>query len=294
MATHALDIVTILKCIKEAEDKFLGEGRKWGTKDEKQTLIFKWYAKYKNVLNKIIGLDAKASEDARELNDFLKSKGFAPMFHELTSNDIGVASILDKLVKWLQGTAQLVDIVAENRQTYPGFELPKEGTRIFETSRGLLAELKTRSNDTLWLLLPSRGIALEGLEMVKMAFELMSQEHAPARYYAGAKIPMLDFEVKPNINFMNGVDTYDQQGAYWFIAQAFQAFKMRMDEEGARVKVATGMRLFTASIPVKVKLVFNRPFYGWWTQDGLEELPIAVFCVDYDSWRKPAGRLEDL
>ena len=294
MATHALDIITILKCIKEAEDKFLGERRKWGTKDEKQALIFEWYAKYRDVLDKITGLDAKASKDAQELNDFLKSKGFAPMFHELTSNDIGVASILDKMVKWLKGTAQVVDIVAENRQTYPGFELPKEGTVIFETPRGLLAELRTRSNDTLWLLLPSRGIALEGLEMVKMAFELMSESHAPSMGYAGAEIPMLDFEIEPDINFMNSADTYDQQGAYWFIAQAFQAFKMRMDEEGARVKVATGIRLYTAKIPVKVKLVFNRPFYGWWTQDSLKGLPMAVFCANYDSWRKSADRLEDL
>jgi len=294
MATHALDIVTILKCIKEAEDKFLGEGRRWGTKDEKQLLIFEWYAKYRDALDKITGLDAKASKDSRELNDFLKSKGFAPMFHELSSNDIGVASILDKMVKWLQGTAQIVDIVAENRQTYPGFELPEEGTRIFETPKGLLAKLKTKSTDTLWLLLPSKGIVLAGLEMVKMAFDLMSEEHASSTRYAGAEIPMLDFEVEPDISFMNGADTYDQQGAYWFIAQAFQVFKMRMDEEGARVKVATGMRLFSARIPVKVKLVFNRPFYGWWTQDDFKELPMAVFCVDYDSWRKPAGRLEDL
>jgi hypothetical protein len=69
---------------------------------------------------------------------------------------------------------------------------------------------------------------------------------------------------------------------------------MRMDEKGARVKVATGIvskEAFSADQPSV--FVVNRPFYGWWTQEGLD-LPMAAFFADWESLHKPVGGLEDL
>ena len=68
---------------------------------------------------------------------------------------------------------------------------------------------------------------------------------------------------------------------------------MRMDETGARVKVATavGAERFMSVEPIL--LVLDRPFYGWWTQKGLN-LPMAAFFADWDALHQPAGSLEDL
>src|SRR3712207_1162207 len=87
--------------------------------------------------------------------------------------------------------------------------------------------------------------------------------------YAGAQVLMLDFDIKPDINWLLGAATYTEGGDYYFVAQAAQQFKMRMDETGARVKVATVVvATYTiAEEPVLFRL--DRPFYGWWTQRGL-------------------------
>ena len=68
-----------------------------------------------------------------------------------------------------------------------------------------------------------------------------------------------------------------------------------MDETGARVKVATAMGSHLVSARFFEPTVFtvDRPFYGWWTQRGID-VPMAVFFADWDCWRKPAGALEAL
>lgn len=291
--TQALDVVTILHCLQVLEETYLGKNRQWQTRNEEQVRVFEWYEKYKELLQRITGLDAKASLDWRELNEFLVSKGFCPIFEPFEG--IGVASVLDKMVKWYTGTAKLVDIHAQNGKTYPGFELPEGCVRVYKTAKGLLAELMTQSDDTLWLLLPNAGVQPAGLDMVQLAIDVMAGlDEDDIQFYDSAKIPMLDFNVKPDIKFMLGANTYDKNNDWWYIAQAFQQFRMRMDETGARVKVATGMVMLRGIMPVENKVIFDRPFYGWWTQKYLKQLPMAVFYADYDSWHKPEGFLESM
>jgi hypothetical protein len=66
-----------------------------------------------------------------------------------------------------------------------------------------------------------------------------------------------------------------------------------MNEEGARARVATGISMLRSASFAPVKLIFNRPFYGWFTQEGIE-LPMAVFYADFDSWTEPAGSLDEM
>jgi len=291
MATRALDVTTIMKCLRELEESFLGQNREWKTENEGQQRIFAWYSRFKDLLPKVRGLKAKASRKYDELNDFLTAEGFEPMFDPFEG--IGVASILDKLINWAGGTATLCEIYGRDQKTYPGFELPPDGVNIYQVSQGFLAELKTKSDDTLWLLLPKSGSTLSDLDMVQMAFDVMTENRRIAHMREGVQIPKLDFYVKPDLGFLLNASTTDLDGVLWYISQAFQMFKMRMNEKGARVKVATGIVMKSLSMGPS-KLVFDQPFYGWWTQKGLEELPMAVFYADYDSWKEPAGSLEDL
>jgi len=178
----------------------------------------------------------------------------------------------------------------------PGFELPGKGVNIYEVQgyRGsYLLELLTKSDDTLWLFVHD-DITLEGLDMVKLSMDVMRTSRKPpmGRTFAGAKVPMIEFDVKPDLRWLLGADTTTVSGDYYVIAQAAQHFKMRMDETGARVKVATALLLAGISQLPGV-FVVDRPFYGWWTQPGID-LPMAVFFADWDSWRKPAGSVEDL
>ena len=80
-----------------------------------------------------------------------------------------------------------------------------------------------------------------------------------------------------------------QDGQWWYIDQAFQQFMLRMNEKGARAKVATGIAMRKGGPLGPAVLHIDRPFVGWFTQQGAPELPIACFYADYDSWRKVAS-----
>ena len=70
---------------------------------------------------------------------------------------------------------------------------------------------------------------------------------------------------------------------------------MRMDETGARVKVATAMVASRCCVISEGPTVFvvDRPFYGWWTQTGVA-LPMAAFFAGWDSLHRPEGSLDEL
>lgn len=298
MATNALDIATIFQALSTLEDEFLGSGRFWLAHSDRMQKLLMLYVEFKEVVRRIHGLKAKASTNWEELNQWLVSERFEPLFSEFVG--IGVVSILDKLIQWLEGNAVLCQIHGADGQDHPGFELEPAGAVVCRVDGflGQLAKLKTKSQDTLWLYLPYRDEPyreepLTGLDMVEMAIEIHTAAKERDERYAGVQIPKVDFSIKPDVSFLIGLDTYDRKDDYWVIAQAFQQFKFRMNEEGARARVVTGIAVLRSLRTAPTQLVFDQPFYGWFTQAGVD-LPMAVFYADFDSWKEPAGTLDEL
>ncbi len=302
MATRALDVITIMHAL-EVLSKEIG-AQTWGAMNVKQQKLFEWYYQLKHNLDQISGLQAKASRFYNELNEFLVSNGFDPMVDPFDPNlGVGVVSILDKLVNWLNGPGELVTINT-NAGTKPGFELPPSGVEVFEVlgMEGLLIKLLTKSSDNLWIYTnPDKNIF--GLDMVSMALDVMSRPRtAPISKglygpdyptYGPVQVPMIDFNIKPDLEWLLGAATQGTAGSY-AIEQAKQQFKMRMDETGARVKVATVIVAKRSVVEEPKILTLDQPFYGWWSQKHLENIPMAVFFADYDVWKKPAGSLNDM
>lgn len=300
-STRALDVVTILHALSELDSEL--KTTAWAATNEEQKKVFALLDVYREELAKVTGLDAKASRDYGELNAFLTKRKFDPMVEPFDPKiGIGVVSVLDKLVQWIKGPGEKVEILTAKGER-PGFELPREGVNVYEVAgypKSYLLELLTKSDDTLWLFVHD-DTTLDGLDLVGLSMDVMSQARTtPMREshfgrgkkyqaFAGAQVPMLDFNIKPGLDWLLGAAT----GTGYFITQAVQQFKMRMDETGARVKVAT---VVVASRCIKeepVVFVLNRPFYGWWTQKGLN-MPMAAFFADWDSLHEPAGSLSDL
>lgn len=291
MGTKAFDAVTIFHALQTLEREFLGPGRIWHNANPIQASLFRAYRESQAYLDRLKDLNAKASTEWMELNDFLASEKFAPMF-DGPLNGIGVVSILDKLVKWLEaGTACQI---RAGEQLFPGFELGHPNFRTYRLANveTPLVEMVTQSGDNLFLLQTERD--LSGIELFEFALQVMQVKQAVANGYAAVQIPKVDFDLKPDISFLVGASTTDQYCDDWFVAQARQQFKFRMNELGARAKVATGVGMMRCMVREEPKkLVFDRPFLGWFVQQGIE-VPLAVFYADRDSWREPAGSLEDL
>ena len=304
MATRALDVVTILHAISVLDIELKTTG--WTAHNPQQEQVFAWLEQHRGLLASVTGLDAKASRFWQELNSFLTERKFDPMVAPFDPNKgIGVVSILDKLVHWLHGPGTVVEMHTEQGRR-PGFELPPTGVNIYEVEgyqRSYLLELLTKSDDTLWLF-PHNDTSLDGINLAKLSMDVMSKpRRTPMRKrmlgegeyprYAGAQVLMVDFDIKPDISWLLGADTHTEGGDHYFVDQAAQQFKLRMDQTGARVKVATATVILHSMREEPILFRLNRPFYGWWTQKGLD-LPMAAFFADWDALHKPAGSLEDL
>jgi hypothetical protein len=94
--------------------------------------LFTWLERYQDHLARITGLEAKASRFYEELNAFLTSKGFSLRLERFDpKKGLGVVSVLDTLVRWLEGPSTRCDI-ATRQGAMPGFELPPSGVNVFE------------------------------------------------------------------------------------------------------------------------------------------------------------------
>jgi hypothetical protein len=294
MSTQALDTTTILHALATLEGEFLGTQCVWEPVNGGQTKIFGWLTACKDQLKRVAGLKSKASTDYRVLNAFLAEERFSIRLNPFEG--IGVVSILDKLVEWLDGAAALTEIRGANGQTFPGFEIEANGAHVYRVvgQPGPLVEMKTKSADTLWLYLPDENISIyDGIDLVRMIAGVMASPRSTHDRYAGVRVPKIDFDITPDISFLIGAGVIDKDGLDWYITQAIQQFKFRMNEKGARARVATAISAKRGMSFEPVKLSINRPFYGWFTQPGFD-MPIASFYADYNSWKEPAGSLEDL
>jgi hypothetical protein len=301
MATRALDIVTIMHALSVLMKEIGSE--KWNPKNKRQEAMFALLDSYIGVLEKVTGLNAKASRFWEELNAYLVEHGFDPAIQPFDpAMGIGVVSILDKLVKWKMGPGRKVQIKTLSG-VKPGFEIPEIGSNVYSVNGfegSYLVELLTQTDDTLWLFLHTDD-TLDGLELAKLSIDVMAAERNVATYssrsysprFGKVHVPMTDFYIKPDLSWILGADTIGTAG-YFFIAQAGQSFKFRMDETGARVKVETHMVAMRGG-PISEPEVFiiDQPFYGWWTQKGLK-LPMASFFADFDAMKQPEGSLESL
>jgi len=294
LSTRALDVTTVLYALKTLEKGL--DSVNWTAFSPLQTQVLVWLDLFRDDLVKVTGLKAKASKLYQELNRFLSDNGFHPNIEPFDpASGLGVVSILDKLVRWLYGPGELVTIHSQCKDL-PGFKIPAGGVNVYrvegyQDQRCHLVELLTKSGDTLWLFLHSDQ-TLDGLDLVKLSFDVMSKGRTRNEAIEGAHVPMLDFDIKPDIGWLLGMSTGGKEGSF-SIVQAEQQFKMRMDETGARVKVATSMVAFSCMLRGPGPLIIDRPFYGWWTQKGFD-LPMAAFFADWDSLKRPDGSLEDL
>jgi hypothetical protein len=299
MTTKALDLVTMGHALSELSATYLGDCQ-WQSVNDEQWAFLEWYRAHRDEIGKLSGLEALASTDYAVLNSFLKARGFVPQFRPF--DGVGVASILDMLVEWLsKGTPTTVRRYDRSLGehggyvTYPAFRIMAGGVDILDVA-GFdqpLVRLRTTTGHSLWLMKADEPAT--GIELAYMAQKLLATHHSPNPYWTvGVKVPMVEMDVRPDLSWMLGANTVSPTDGYHEIAQAFQQFKLRANEKGARVKVMTGFAARRGGPSGPVPYGFDEPFIGFFTQPGHDTLPMAAFWADTDVWQNPEGTLEEL
>jgi hypothetical protein len=306
MSTRALDVVTILHALSRLKSEL--NITDWIARKPEQKKIIEWLEKFEKDLDRITGLEALASRSFADLNQFLVQHKFDPVIQPFDpATSLGVVSIVDKMIKWLHGPAQEKSIFARGQnQELPGFKLPAGGVNVYSVEgyyNSCLLELLTQSDDTLWIFVHP-DLDITSLDIVDLSFEIMAKTRTTYLSsggfnqgkvaFAGAEVPMIDFDIKPDIGWLLGMGSTTESGVPYCVSQAMQQFKMRIDKTGARVKAATSIVKRCLSISQgPVPFIVDQPFYGWWMQKGIP-FPMAAFFADYDCMKKPDGSLEDL
>jgi hypothetical protein len=295
MASQALDLTTIGHALETLLTEHIGE-QGWTAVNDDQQKFLEWYDAHREQIAKLDSLESLASTDYRVLNDFLTARRFAPKFDQ-NLDGVGVVSVLDMLVEWAAEckttSISHYDPASGRRTAHPAFSVPAEGVRVFipDTDGGIsrpFVELKTTTGHSLWLReadQPSSGL---DLALQAQALLGITREVHPS-WTVGVTVPMLEMDLDTGLDWLTGMKTRPD----WQVAQANQQFKLRANEKGARVKVATSIGLEAVSLRPK-PYVFDEPFIGFFTQPGHPDLALAAFWADTDSWRNPEGTLEEL
>ncbi|HTE57147.1 MAG TPA: hypothetical protein VK694_00225 [Verrucomicrobiae bacterium] len=289
MTSTALDVSTIAHALLALEDEFLGTCRWASSGDPAQDWFLRWYHGIRDLgaIKSLTNIEALASTDYNQLNKFLVKKGFDPKFGPL---DLGVASVLDMLVEWLT-VGERVPFTGADGNSYPAFKL-EDGVRVTNV-RGLdspVVTIDTQSGATVFLcMIPEPA---NGMELVRQAMVAMDPGRKDNYNYDSVVLPTVDLNLEPDMGWMLGINTVSSRtGGQLSVSQAFQQFRFRMNERGARAKVATGIGFECTS--VSTPLVFDRPFMCFMVQQG-SVVPLAVLYADTDVWLEPAGSLEEL
>lgn len=303
MTSKVLDLTTMGHALTELCTTFLGDCE-WIGINEQQQEFLSWWMDHRDEIGKLDSLEALASTDFAELNKFLTTHGFDPMFQPF--DGFGVASIL---VEWLtkgkpttisryERSASVGYVHMQTAVDYPAFKIGADGVDVYDVDdfQHPLVQLKTKTGHSVWLMKADEPTS--GLELNRLAQHLLTgaARHSSLQWTVGVTVPMLEMDLEADLSWMLGTTALNSLKKKYELEQVFQKFKLRANDKGARVKVVTGMA-FAASTslgPRARPYELDDPFIGFFTQPGNDTLPLAAFWADTDVWQNPGGTIEEL
>lgn len=262
--------------------------------NEQQKIFLERYMQDKNALKAFSSDELRTwvSMDADELNAILRKEGFGIQLDSFRPTEFGVVSILDVMMKWLH-EGQRSSITVETKEAepirYDAFEL-KNGFAVGKLSGYAhpIVTIKTKNEDGT----PGKDLvhlavadeALGGDQLWEKILKLRSLERKEVEEYTHAVIPMIDYDQSFKLDWLLNLNVNG-----WFISQALQQTKFKMNDKGARVKSAVAIAMMRSAMPMPSnKLIIDKPFYLWIEREGVP-YPVFTGYLDEQFWKDPKG-----
>lgn len=267
--------------------KIVGGQDPWKITTYWQGQFIAWYLTSGSSLPQLDGLASMASNSASELNAFLVSHGYDPLFREFTQGGVGSATVNDLLIQWNE-QAMLTELPAvppgsHTLEVFPAFEVTQQNFELFDLPNDSYAvKLSADGGFAVWLLQvddpPERQYDLLDRANDTMADKVpVDPDRAP---YNRVVVPCMDLNLQSDLVWMHGMNKNDH-----VIDQAVQVLRIRMNELGARTQSATALGTTRSSPSARRRLMFNKPFYGWFTGPD-SSVPFSVFYSTPEAWRR--------
>jgi hypothetical protein len=278
--TQTSTMLPVLGCFKAAGE-FIGEPLEFVSNSDAQAEFLTLFQDKMPDVDKLTEeLKSLADKDVSVINAFLKENGFDIQLNPVTDG-FAVASILDVLVKWLgEGTKTTI-----RNGEYPAVKL-KEGVSIFMGSQGNpLVAVETKSGDIVFMTvvdeIPEDAFAVQAL-----VDQMTESKATPWRgNNKGVVFPMVNYDQEVDISWLNGLRVHEK----WYVQQAIQQTKFRMNEIGARAQSAVGMTMRCCAMAQEPQpIVIDRPFLLWIDRQGVNT-PLFSGIFAEDVWEEPEG-----
>src|SRR5262249_32867176 len=159
-------------------------------------------------VERIPEIESCGSTSAEELNAFAARRGLAISFRPLGPDEAAAVSVLDLLVTWTTpGTPTMV--VTRDQRHFPAVGLPSSQVefRRAPCHPAPIAIVSTVGGDAVYLTPLESG----GSHLVSLARRLTDDSAADGRF-AGVVFPMVDLEVKHDLDGVVGLRTQAADG----------------------------------------------------------------------------------
>lgn len=282
----------IIAALLAPEGKFLPKDTKWRSINTAQEYFLKNI--YTNEAKKQLSLFSQnemryfSSNDYKVLNKFAKDNGFNIQLEPFSSKyEFGSVSILDVILKWKEkGKKTVLEINAgpcSCFQTKYNAAKLKNNFEIIKTKyEHPIVKIYSQGNDTVYLTIADKAINKyeEMIDKINTLKSFLNKEVEPL-YYDNLIFPCVNLNQEVNIGWL----LHLEETTGWFIDQAKQQTKFKMDEEGARVESCV-LLAFSKGIRSMINdYKIDKPFYIWIERKGAT-LPIFSGYITQEDWVK--------
>lgn len=272
----------IVSAVLEAEE-FLKSGDSLSpANDTQKTFIDQFYNSCKGNIPKISEIESIADTNVKNINSWLAERGFTIQLSPFGDGGFGVASMLDLLGEWAR-KGQEWSVTTEENEHFPGIKMTNYGQGFYkiEGNPNIIIEIETKTSDKVYLMMaeeaPAGFAMVDHVESISQSMKAIDPEHE------GIVFPKIDLIEEGALEWLLGLRVGGM-----VIAQALQQTKLKMNEEGFRVKSAVAMGILKAPPKRGEPYVINRPFLMWVKRKGLAK-PLFVAYLNKDVWKDPEG-----
>jgi hypothetical protein len=284
----------IVGAIRKADD-ILGTDRIWTGNNDEQRAFLRLHEDAIADLPHIPELESIASLNADEINAWLAARKFNITLNPFKKYGFGTACMLDVALEWMV-VGRTGSIRLASGQTVPGTIL-RFVTDIYRNTNsdigiGYVASIDTKSGDVVSIARFDNNEMLNGIDLLDVVRDI---EREPAEDFWGVHFPMVSLDQQPDISWLKHMFTLDTNNDLYFVDQAKQQTKLKMNQFGARVKSAAAISVMRSSVSTRYEppaLVIDGPFLLWIERPGLS-MPLLVAHITPEDMKDP-GSLADM
>lgn len=288
--TQTLVVYPISAAVRKAE-LFLEKVESiTASNDVQKKFIDSIHAYCKGDVDRIREIESIADTNHKNINKWLAERGFQIQLGDFGPGGFGVASVLDLFGHWAV-KGKKWSVRTEDDVYYPGIKMTNFGKEFYRVKENpnFIIEIETRENDHVYLMMANE--VPTGLGLLDFVEKIHNEKQTVPFDYDGFIFPKIDLDEEIALDWLLGLrfETPNGKEPFYVISQALQQTKLKMNEEGFRVKSAVALGILAGAAPErKEPYEINRPFLMWITREGLSK-PLFIAYLNKDVWKDPKG-----